>query len=239
MDPSRARNGSADLAAPALIGFTRAERHRSRALCRRWRWIHGQAGLDGVIPKLPAPPSPWEGSLWTPHCFGHPSSRAQGRGTHLSTFIIIPGSKFSSFGIFSPTVVALSSSSPLKFRTPYPVQGHKARLQSEWGGGGGFPIPLEKDPLFPHHICGTWRSRCNPEGHGISQGQGRIQHVEPKVLPHIPAGTRTLLDTAQLPPAKVANPIRIGVHPSLLPRDGIRSRGKQSRNCPAHGWDKL
>lgn len=147
MDLSRARNGSADRAAPALIGFTRAERHRSRALCRSWRWIHGPAGPDGVIPKLPAPPSPWRGSLWTPHCPGHPS-RAQGRGTHSPVFIVIPGSQFSSFGMISPTVVALSASSPSEVRDPPPRAGAQSAASIGAGRRWGLSQSLWRRILF-------------------------------------------------------------------------------------------
>lgn len=155
-----------------LIGFTRAECHRSRALCCSWRWIHGQAGLDGTIPKLPAPPSPWTGSLWTPPCPGYSSSRAQGRGTHSLTFIIFPGSKFSSFGIFSPTVVALSASTPSEIRDPppTPMWEHKAQLQSEQGGGGGIPNPFGEGSSFPPSHGGATGAAATPRDTGDVPG---------------------------------------------------------------------
>lgn len=112
------------------------------------------------------------------------------------------------------------------------MRGHKARLQSERGGGGGFPNPFGEGSSFPPSREEP-QEPPQPRGtRGMFQGQSRIQDAEPEVLLRIPAGTRTLLDTAWLPPAKVVNPIRIGAHPGLSLRDGIkgqdgiRSRGK-------------
>lgn len=176
MDLSKAQNGSADRAAPALIGFTRAERHRSRALCRSWRWIHGPAGPDGVIPKLPAPPSPGRGSLWTPHCPGHPS-RAQGRGTHSPVFIVIPGSQFSSFGMISPTVVALSASSPSEVRDPPPRAGAQSAASIGAGWRWGLSQSLWRRILFSPITGGATGAATTPRDTrdvpGAEQDPGR------------------------------------------------------------------
>lgn len=182
-------------------------------MCRSWRWIHGQAGPDGAIPKLPAPPSPWKGSLWTPRCLGRPSSRAQRRETHFPPFIIIPGSKFSSFGIFSPSVVALNvvAHPPLKFRMPpTPCGGTQPGFSRSRVEVEAFPIPLEKDPLLPHPICCTWRSHgsCrDPEGHGE---HSRGTAGSPKFCSASQQGQG---HSWTPPPAKVANAIRIRAHP--------------------------
>lgn len=52
-------------------------------------------------------------------------------------FIIIPGSKFSSLGIFSPTVTVLSASSPSEVQDPLPCAGAQspASIGSGWRWG--------------------------------------------------------------------------------------------------------
>lgn len=223
MDPSGAGNGSADLAAPALIGFTRAERHRSRALCCRWRWIHGQAGLDGVIPKLPAPPSPWEGSLWTPHCLGRPSSRAQGRGTHPSTFIIIPGSKFSSFGIFSPTVVALSSSSPSEVQDPLPCAGAQSPASIRAGWRWGLPNPFGEGSSFPPSHLRRMEEPLQPRGTRDIPGPGQDPACGAQSSAPHPSGDK---DTP-------------GHCPAPSSQSGKSHQDRGPSQSLAEGWDKV
>lgn len=251
MDLSRAQNGSADRAAPALIGFTRAERHRSRALCRSWRWIHGPAGPDGVIPKLPAPPTPWRGSLWTPHCPAHPS-RARGRGTHSPVFIVIPRSQFSSFGMISPTVVALSASSPSEVRDPPPRAGAQSAASIGVGRRWGLSQSLWRRILFSPitsaaHGGATGAAATPREMRGVPGAEQDPGRRARSSAPHLSRDKDTaghcLAPSSQSGESHQDRGSSRSLAEGWDKRSGWdkvkREVAKWSRICPAHGWDKL
>lgn len=102
--------------------------------------------------------------LWgqTPRC-PQRSPRALRKGTSFPVFVIILGSKFSSFVLFFPTVVALTASSPSEVWDPptHPRRGgtkpsfNQSGAAGE-GGGGCFPNPFGEGSFSPppHHVCG-------------------------------------------------------------------------------------
>lgn len=111
--------------------------------------------------------------LWgqTPRC-PQRSPRALRKGTSFPVFVIILGSKFSSFVLFFPTVVALTASSPSEVWDPptHPRRGgtkpsfNQSGAAGE-GGGGCFPNPFGEGSFSPPPIT----SAASPSGTRMSR----------------------------------------------------------------------
>lgn len=170
--------------------------------------------------------------LWgqTPRC-PQRSPRALRKGTSFPVFVIILGSKFSSFVLFFPTVVALTASSPSEVWDPptHPRRGgtkpsfNQSGAAGE-GGGGCFPNPFGEGSFFPPPITsaaspsGTRMSRRSlvpavtlqprrPEGCARLQGQSQDPTSGDQTSASHPGGGQgPSIRTAQLPPAKALEP---------------------------------
>lgn len=170
--------------------------------------------------------------LWgqTPRC-PQRSPRALRKGTSFPVFVIILGSKFSSFVLFFPTVVALTASSPSEVWDPptHPRRGgtkpsfNQSGAAGE-GGGGCFPNPFGEGSFSPPPITsaaspsGTRMSRRSlvpavtlqprrPEGCARLQGQSQDPTSGDQTSASHPGGGQgPSIRTAQLPPAKALEP---------------------------------
>lgn len=198
--------------------------------------------------------------LWgqTPRC-PQRSPRALRKGTSFPVFVIILGSKFSSFVLFFPTVVALTASSPSEVWDPptHPRRGgtkpsfNQSGAAGE-GGGGCFPNPFGEGSFFPPPITsaaspsGTRMSRRSlvpavtlqprrPEGCARLQGQSQDPTSGDQTSASHPGGggkdPPSALPSSLRP--KLLNPVGARAGASLLPMDGLRSgRDRLPRQTP-------
>lgn len=170
--------------------------------------------------------------LWgqTPRC-PQRSPRALRKGTSFPVFVIILGSKFSSFVLFFPTVVALTASSPSEVWDPptHPRRGGTKPSFNQSGAagegrGGCFPNPFGEGSFSPPPITsaaspsGTRMSRRSlvpavtlqprrPEGCARLQGQSQDPTSGDQTSASHPGGGQgPSIRTAQLPPAKALEP---------------------------------
>lgn len=144
-----------------------SERQRS-SHCPGADWLHRSRApsIPGFVPQLEMDPwaswagwgdpktastsIPLEGLTQDPSLPWTPLIKSTAKGNSFPTFIITPGSKFSSFAIFSPTVVALNvvAHPPPKFRTPPPRVGAHSPVSVGAGWRWGLSQSLWRRILF-------------------------------------------------------------------------------------------
>lgn len=188
----------------------------------------------------------------TPHCPGC-SPRAQGKGKSFPVFVIILGSKFSSFVLFFPIVVALTASSPSEVWDPpthtHPQRGGtKPSFNQSRAAGQGRRRVLSRSLWRRILFSPAFTSAASPSGTRRSHMSRRSLVPAVPLQSHQPEGHTRLRGQSRDPASGnqtfAPHPGRAEDPPSTLPSSLQPKllnpvRGEGSRQPLTEGWDKV